>query len=60
MKIRDCPAAVSGNERHHQALTRKSWEAMASRKRRAVIGELNVRKSEDLPATERVGADFVF
>jgi hypothetical protein len=30
-KIRNCPAAVSRNERHHQALILTDWEAMASR-----------------------------
>ena len=33
MRIRDCPAAVSGNDRRHQALGHRAWEATASRAR---------------------------
>src|SRR5689334_17135401 len=29
--VRDCPAAVSGNDRRHEALDREVWEATASR-----------------------------
>ena len=47
MRIRDCPAAVSGNEHRHQHWLRGSWEATASRS--AVPRASPARKSEDLP-----------
>ena len=50
VRIRDCPAAVSGNDRRHTALAPSaSWEATASRwSRPSVPGR--ARESEDLPA----------
>ena len=47
MRIRGCPAAVNGNERRHEALTRESWEATVSRFDTHVS---IARKPEDLPA----------
>src|SRR5690606_15721047 len=46
VRIRDCPAAVSGNERRHHALGHAAWEATASRAPRE---RGSARESEDLP-----------
>ena len=49
VRVRDCPAAVSGNDRRHTALDREIWEATASRGR-ADQSVRRAHESEDLPA----------
>ena len=52
VRIRDCPAAVSGNDRRHTHWVTTTWEATASRN--SVVLEMlrcqgRARESEDLP-----------
>ena len=51
--IRDCPAAVSGNDRRQQALGRQAWEATASRRRRAT--RPRVRRPASAPYADGCG-----
>gem|GEM_PF-3977824 len=54
MRVRDCPAAVNGNENHHQhwsIQTGKRWSVDGTERSHA-------RESEDLPAARVLCADL--
>lgn len=52
MRIRSCPAAVSGNDRRHRHWDAMSWEATASRS--MLVIPASAHEPEDLPLPPRV------